>query len=541
MAIEGVKHTRNKSSKINGYHIRNTFFSNALQIVPNSKGIETRFSLSRTRTTANDQGPWYGFQLLMYRENAWIECCHGEVKLEHVPTDEIFSDDSNTRRIIKHHERRLSATYRACKELNSMEFYELLRRSGADYGPSFQLLDKVLFDAKGHVKADLQSCEWRPQTDIHRPSPHMLHPATLDALFQLPPPALHEGSSEVLPTLVPTYLRNFWVSSEMIDYGEEGSYSASAKSNFNGYRGTESSIIALHLGKHEPRVVIEGYQTTFVTSAQKPANPLTHIRQLCCAMDWKPDIDLMTDEQISQYCERSKPQEEPPVQFYRDLSLAVRLFITETLESLKNMPCKLEPHLIHFVRWMERQVELATVGDFPTDQTDWPKLANDKQLQQIVIHRVKHHNEEGKMFMTMGQYLMPILRGQIDPLDILFKDDLAGAYYEATFSNPHASGPLKSYLDLLVHKNPSMKFLEIGAGTGGATVSCLDSLWNGNFLRCEQYDYTDISPGFFSKAEAKFARYTSRMNFRALNVDLDPVAQGFQDSTYDVIIAANVS
>ena len=540
MAIEGVKQTCDKSWDITGYHIRNTFFVNAVQIVSN-KGIETRFSLSPPRTMASDPAPWQGFRLLMYRDNAWIECCHGEVKLELGSTDDISLDESTARMIVERHLRRLKATSIASKQLDSTNFYELLRRSGADYGPSFQRLDKVLFDGKGHVTADLRSYKWRRQTDINRASPDMLHPAALDALFQLPLPAFDERSSGILPTMVPTYLRKLWLSSEMIASGEETSFSASAMSQINGYRGTKSSITALNMGKQEPRVIMEGYETTFVTSARKPAHPSTYIRQLCCAIDWKPDLDLMTNEQVSQYCERSRPQEEPPVQFYRDLSLAVRLFITETLESLKDMPCRLEPYLQQYVRWMEHQVELAALGDFPIDQSDWPKLVNDKHLQRILIQRIMDYSEEGKLFMNVGQNLTPTLRRQIDPLDLLFTDNLAGAYYEETISNPHVSRPLEAYLDALVHKNPSMKFLEVGAGTGGATGPCLSVLWNGNSWRCEQYDYTDISPGFFSKAEAKFAKYTHRMNFRTLDVDLDPVAQGFQESTYDVIIASNVS
>ena len=541
MAIEGVKHTCDKTWGITGYHIRNTFFVNALQIASDKKGIETRFTLHPRGTIANDQAQWQEFRLLFYRENIWTECCRGEIKLELRSTDDMSLDESNARKIVERHERRLKATSTGSKQLDSSKFYKLLRRSGADYGPSFQRLDKVLFDGKGHVTADLQSCKWRQQTDTHRASRHMLHPATVDALFQLPLPALDEGSSEVLPTMVPTYLRKFWLSSEMVASGEETSFSASAMSQNNGYRGIKSSIIALNVDRLEPRVIMEGYETTFVTSAHKHARPSTYIRQLCCAMEWKPDIDLMTNEQISQYCERSRPQNEPPVQFYRDLSLAIRLFITETLASLKDMPCRLEPHLQQHVRWMERQVELATLGHFPIDQSDWPKFVNDRHLQQSLKQRVMDYSEEGKLFITVGQNLTQILRRQVDPLDLLFKDNLAGAFYEETVSNSHVSGPLKAYLDALVHKNPSMKFLEIGAGTGGMTVSCLHSLWNGMSLRCEQYDYTDISAGFFPKAEAKFAKYIHRMSFRTLDVDVEPVAQGFEESTYDVLIASNVS
>ncbi|KAF2843914.1 KR-domain-containing protein [Plenodomus tracheiphilus IPT5] len=58
--------------------------------------------------------------------------------------------------------------------------------------------------------------------------------------------------------------------------------------------------------------------------------------------------------------------------------------------------------------------------------------------------------------------------------------------------------------------------------------------------RFAEYAYTDISPGFFEKAKARFANVASHMLFQKLDLESDPCSQGFAEASYDVIVAGNV-
>lgn len=74
----------------------------------------------------------------------------------------------------------------------------------------------------------------------------------------------------------------------------------------------------------------------------------------------------------------------------------------------------------------------------------------------------------------------------------------------------------------------------VGAGVGAATESILANI-ESHFA---SYTYTDISPAFFDKAQAKFSAYSSKMDFKALDIE-DPVSsQGFQTGTFDLAIAS---
>lgn len=208
VATEAIKHVRNHPSETAGYQIRNTTFLNALQITPDIKGIETRFSLFSIGFPTSGKNSWYGFTLLMYRQTVWIECCHGEVQIAHVQGEQTLSNILVVPAINKCESQTNSAASDVVKKkMNSAEFYNLLRRIGANYGPSFQRLDEVLLDTHGHATARLQSCEWPTISNTHYNAPYMLHPAILDALLQLLSPALEQRDFEGSPTIVPSYLR----------------------------------------------------------------------------------------------------------------------------------------------------------------------------------------------------------------------------------------------------------------------------------------------------------------------------------------------
>ena len=81
-----------------------------------------------------------------------------------------------------------------------------------------------------------------------------------------------------------------------------------------------------------------------------------------------------------------------------------------------------------------------------------------------------------------------------------------------------------------------LRVLEVGAGTGGTTGSVLGALPAGR----TDYEYTDISAGFFAEAAARFGDGGAEVRYRVLDIERDPVEQGFAGHGFDVVVAANV-
>ncbi|KAL7952857.1 putative PKS-NRPS protein [Trichoderma compactum] len=109
-------------------------------------------------------------------------------------------------------------------------------------------------------------------------------------------------------------------------------------------------------------------------------------------------------------------------------------------------------------------------------------------------------------------------------------------FYKFGLGFQRANGFMGRIAKQVAHRYPRMKILEIGAGTGGATKGILESLGT----TFESYTFTDISTGFFEAAEEAFAPWVDKMIFKPLNAENDVIEQGYQEKTYDFIIASNV-
>ena len=145
------------------------------------------------------------------------------------------------------------------------------------------------------------------------------------------------------------------------------------------------------------------------------------------------------------------------------------------------------------------------------------------------------------LFRRSGRALAEVLRGREDPLTLLFSSGeptAADLYLKAPVARA-ANRMLADAVQALVEALPAgrrLRVIEVGAGTGSATASVLPELPEGQF----DYTYTDISAGFFAEAEARFGDGGGCIEYRPLDIEKDPVAQGFDAHGYDVLIASNV-
>ena len=56
---------------------------------------------------------------------------------------------------------------------------------------------------------------------------------------------------------------------------------------------------------------------------------------------------------------------------------------------------------------------------------------------------------------------------------------------------------------------------------------------------CTEYVFTDVSPRFTAHAQHKFAQFAF-VQSRTLDIERDPLEQGFDPHSFDVIIASDV-
>jgi acyl transferase domain-containing protein len=140
-----------------------------------------------------------------------------------------------------------------------------------------------------------------------------------------------------------------------------------------------------------------------------------------------------------------------------------------------------------------------------------------------------------------GPALAACLTGATDPLSLLFPAGQLDAVDELYRGSPAAlvlNGLARQAVEGVVAAASTsaapIRVLEVGAGTGGTTAAILPALPADRTT----YTFTDISPLFLARAEERLN--APGMDYRALDIERDPVAQGFAAGGFDLVIAANV-
>ncbi len=153
----------------------------------------------------------------------------------------------------------------------------------------------------------------------------------------------------------------------------------------------------------------------------------------------------------------------------------------------------------------------------------------------------EHGATEIALFRRCGGALPEVLMGDADPLTLLFGsgEPSAGDLYRLAPAARAANRMLGDAVAAVMRHLPedrNLRVIEVGAGTGSGTGVVLPELPVGRY----DYMYTDISAGFFAEAEERFGGSEASIDYRMLDLEKDPVEQGFDAHAYDLVIASNV-
>jgi NADPH:quinone reductase-like Zn-dependent oxidoreductase/ubiquinone/menaquinone biosynthesis C-methylase UbiE len=519
MALEAAKQLLWESPP-KAFVFENVEFIAPILLSDTPAGTEVEICLSLINT---DKGSThYQFRIATRRrDDSCEEVCHGSISADYGRVASEVSGDNDSKKGF-HIWAQLEKAERSCN-ITVDDFYGSLRaKCGADFGPTFQRLQTVTFNIEGDVIASLSPYE----------EDCIVHPVVLDATFQAFNAMPGENS---VRTMVPRRVRKLWISASGIGHECSSKELIYARTTMPTRRTAVSSISVLRQASREVGLLAEDFEYTAVSEDSGAVVSGGETKHLVAHMIWKPDLDLFTRDQLREYCNRYRDAREDPVEYFRDwevvcMALASRALSTITTNQLPTL------ELAYYVSWLKTTIASARRSGLPKMINLLDACIEEDNVLGALCDKVAM-KKNGKVSVELGKNLTKILDGELDPLATIFEDEqLMKDYYDEML---YESRPLKSmqaYVDVLVHKRPDMKFLEIGAGTGGSTNTILEVLdeWAGP--RYRQYVFTDISPSFLEKARVRFSN-RNHMKFRPLNIEKDPLEQGFFEHEFDVIVA----
>ena len=542
MAIEAAKQMAVTDRHIVGYRLIDVTISHPIVIHTGGYKTQTQLYMRPIGNAYEKESNSAEYRICVLENAEWVETCRGKIQVQYeTAPNEVEGRDEKKERS-EHYKQRYENAVHACGQpINSEVFYRSCEAIGLGYGKIFQGLKGLAWDGANTAIGTVDTREVASHRHSFSIQPHFIHPAKLDIAAQLIWAPLTKGATAAIPTAVPTRIRDLWVADSGLGYLEPEVLQLCAYSSFKGLRGSECSMFALDTAGNL-KISISSMETTELTSH----NPLTRRssdpRPLCFSMDWKPDPLFLSSQQLLGICGANDIDVEEPRQFNQDLRLLVYSYFVMSLKKLDDDPPeKVKPHIQKFVDWMKLHVARYRLGELLNCEPNWLPLSNDSTFMDSLSDRLERLNATGKLCVTVGRQLVPIIRGSIDPLEVLFSKTLADDHAQYICDTLFSCGNLCRFLDIVAHKNPAMHILEIGAGAGSMTSHVLSSILSENDPpRFTRYDFTDISASSFEKAKEKFAFAKTYMNFRSLNIELDPVSQGFVEGSYDMVIACCV-
>ncbi|RAK90795.1 polyketide synthase [Aspergillus costaricaensis CBS 115574] len=489
-------------SQIPEYSVKNVFMRAAL-VLKEAKlqHVEIITSLRPVKLTDSLDSGWYDFTITAYNEGEWKKHCVGQVRAE----PEGFTNEYGT---VSPYSRKVLAK----------EWYDALEKRGLEYGPNFRGLRDI---TASPTTTEAAATLYEPTALTG--SRYALHPVVMDQCLQLLSVAGAKGIQRSMTQLcIPTAIESLYVA--------PGREMMSLKSTCDAAGNTFTGD-ALLLADGWP--VLSLRRCFFFGISESAINDENGAS--AATLHWKPHIDFLPLESLI-----------PPISADIDRGrMAVELtnlFILEAYHRTRSSrPTK--EHLKNYHKWLSSQYERIKSED-PRLVLEMDNSGSNPEgcLSQIEELGESIEHSLVRSVYTAGYEMLSHIEGilddSVDALEVISGSDAVSSMYQES----SRLFPAEKFLSLLSHSRPTLRVLEVGAGTGGATSAVLDALYDATKHEgplYSSYTFTDISAGFFAKAKEHFRNFPG-MIYETFDISKDPEDQGFAVEGYDLIIASNV-
>ncbi|KAI2620578.1 hypothetical protein GGR54DRAFT_105320 [Hypoxylon sp. NC1633] len=163
-----------------------------------------------------------------------------------------------------------------------------------------------------------------------------------------------------------------------------------------------------------------------------------------------------------------------------------------------------------------------------------PEWKNDTYEQLNRDHEKFAQDADVQLLNLVGASVADVIDG-VKPA-VKVNDTLARQFYTDGLGLGIYNRYLGQVMKQITHRSPHLDILQLGSGAGAATQAILDGIGT----TFSSYTFTDTSSRWFESAKEYVAPYLQKFIFKTLNINENPLAQGFSERSYDVVVAALV-
>ena len=422
-------------------------------------------------------------------------------------------------------------TFRSAQ--SNIDFYAECQTAGNSYGPAFRLIQDIKTDSLSSLArvSTFNSTE-RQADDLTNGK--IKSPGFLDCLLQTTLPLFFKYCRR--GPMVPVGIEELRMFDPSLA-SKAAIYESLCSLTPLDQRNAIANIITSPTGGQENqdlKISISGLELHAFGEAVSAERRIEDLQNMTFSLKWVADAGLHELANIIRAQDISEIESQRPLNCEKSAlvyQLAAFYMNSAVEELVSNSLTASKDHLQRQFAWFQNYVKSKAAQNllYQLRKTDI----------RAVEKTVRNLGAEGEAVTVIGQALTKIFTGQTSSLTLLMENNLAERVY-AMDSCVQTYQRLAAFIGELARKKPCLKVLEIGAGTGSITLPILQAHTAGKDAIIGSYTYTDISSGFFDQARSKFRPWISLMEFRTLDIERDPISQGFKESTYDLVLAANV-
>lgn len=491
---------RDPSSPIPGsLTVTNVLLPNVLTI-ETERDVVTSFSVDSSRESS------FLFEISSVQGNEATLHCSGHAKIE---TDDLKGSDN---------------AFSSLKELDtpiavsSSKWYRALEATGLEYKTPWQTMGQIYFDPLKRV----YRCEAAKILNSLAPQVSRIETCIQLAIVSTAPHGQPREFNLVYPTSIAKVQLATKSTQQFLGPGL-------ATARCDG----QLVDVGLYSTDGNPAIVLENISVEMVQGAKSPMNDAG----IALESIWKPDFTTLQQSDVEEnFPAPTFPGAEDFSKIHKLASAMVIQYISEG-----DRPKRLSETGQNLMEWLEGANRGASDGQIPyAAELIQIKPSARVELIERLYEEIPDNSVEAQLLMRIYKNLNGVLDGSTSAHDLIISDGLLAKLYTSTPTAIGSMIQLRKIIDLVRHKFPAARYLEIGGGTRGATREILDVL--GARIgprRYAEYCFTDVSSYFLSGARDEFSDCGDLL-YATLNIEQLPCEQGFADGYYDVVVAANV-